>query len=64
MVVSFIGMAPADAPRYVVAVVAQTPKGAGGSVAAPAFQDMMAFTLAHFGVVPTGTTPPHLTVYP
>jgi cell division protein FtsI (penicillin-binding protein 3) len=63
-VASFIGMAPADAPRYVVAVVAYTPKGAGGSVAAPAFKDMMAFTLAHFGVLPTGTTPPRLSVYP
>jgi cell division protein FtsI (penicillin-binding protein 3) len=63
-VVSFIGMAPADAPRYVVAVVAHTPSGAGGSVAAPAFHDMMAFTLAHFGVVPTGTTPPKLSIYP
>ena len=40
-VASFIGMAPADAPRYVVAVFAHTPNGSGGTVAAPAFAQMM-----------------------
>ena len=44
-VVSFIGMAPAEAPRYVVAVTAHVPGGAGGSVAAPLFKEMMAVTL-------------------
>jgi cell division protein FtsI (penicillin-binding protein 3) len=63
-VVSFIGMAPAEAPRYVVAVTAHVPGGAGGSVAAPAFKEMMALTLSNFGVVPTGTEPPKLTIYP
>jgi cell division protein FtsI (penicillin-binding protein 3) len=63
-VVSFIGMAPADAPRYVVAVTAHVPGGAGGSVAAPLFKEMMAVTLSNFGVVPTGTEPPKLTIYP
>jgi cell division protein FtsI (penicillin-binding protein 3) len=64
-VASFIGMAPADAPRYVVAVTAHVPANAsGGSVAAPAFHDMMAFTLAKFGVLPTGTQPPKLSIYP
>jgi cell division protein FtsI (penicillin-binding protein 3) len=63
-VVSFIGMAPADAPRYVVAVTAHVPGGAGGSVAAPAFKNMMALTLSSFGVLPTGTEPPKLTIYP
>ena len=63
-VVSFIGMAPADAPRYVVAVTAHVPRGGGGSVAAPAFKEMMTFTLARFGVLPTGTEPPKLTVFP
>ncbi|MET7393209.1 penicillin-binding transpeptidase domain-containing protein [Dactylosporangium sp. NPDC005572] len=63
-VVTFIGMAPAEAPRYVVAVTAHVPKGAGGSVAAPAFKEMMALTLSNFGVVPTGTTAPTLTIYP
>ena len=36
-VASFIGMAPADAPRYVIAVFAHTPGGNGGEVAGPAF---------------------------
>ena len=57
-VASFIGMAPADAPRYVIAVFAHSPGGEGGSVAAPAFRDMMAFTLRYFQVPPTGTSPP------
>lgn len=63
-VVSFIGMAPAEAPRYVVAVTAHVPGGAGGSVAAPLFKEMMAVTLSNFGVVPTGTAAPKLTIYP
>jgi cell division protein FtsI (penicillin-binding protein 3) len=63
-VASFIGMAPADAPRYVVAVFAHTPGGNGGAVAAPAFAEMMEFTLRHYRVAPTGTKPPKLRVYP
>jgi cell division protein FtsI (penicillin-binding protein 3) len=55
---SFIGMAPADAPRYVIAVFAHSPNGEGGSVAAPAFSDMMAFTLGQNHVPPSGTAPP------
>jgi cell division protein FtsI (penicillin-binding protein 3) len=58
-VASFIGMAPADAPRYVVAVFAYTPGGdEGGKAAAPAFHDLMSFTLGHYRVPPTGTNPP------
>ena len=49
-VASFIGMAPADAPRYVVAVFAHTPGGDGGAVAGPAFGEMMEFTLRHYRV--------------
>jgi cell division protein FtsI (penicillin-binding protein 3) len=64
-VASFIGMAPADAPRYVVAVTMHVPSDtSGGSASAPAFQDMMQFVLAHFGVLPTGTVPPKLSIYP
>jgi cell division protein FtsI (penicillin-binding protein 3) len=61
-VASFIGMAPAEAPRYVIAVFAHTPGGEGGQVAGPAFRDMMAFTLRHYGVPPTGTKPPTFTM--
>jgi cell division protein FtsI (penicillin-binding protein 3) len=63
-VASFVGMAPADAPRYVIAVFAHTPAGNGGAVAGPAFAQMMEFTLRHYRVAPTGTKPPKLRVYP
>ena len=44
---SFIGMAPAAAPRYVVSVVIQNPQGAhfGGEIAAPVFKKVMSFVL-------------------
>jgi cell division protein FtsI (penicillin-binding protein 3) len=60
---SFVGMAPADAPRYVVAVFAHTPGGNGGVVAGPAFAEMMEQTLLHYRVAPTGTTPPTFSIY-
>ena len=63
-VASFIGMAPADAPRYVIAVFAHTPGGNGGAVAGPAFAEMMEYTLRHYRVAPTGTEPPTFTSYP
>uniref|UniRef100_UPI001BCC656F peptidoglycan D,D-transpeptidase FtsI family protein n=1 Tax=Rhizomonospora bruguierae TaxID=1581705 RepID=UPI001BCC656F len=56
-VASFIGMAPAENPRYVVAVMAYTP-GGGGAICGPAFREVMAATLAHYKVPPTGTRPP------
>jgi cell division protein FtsI (penicillin-binding protein 3) len=63
-VASFVGMAPADAPRYVIGVFAYTPGGNGGLVAGPAFRDMMAFALGHYAVPPTGTKRPKFHVYP
>jgi cell division protein FtsI (penicillin-binding protein 3) len=63
-VASFIGMAPADDPRYVVAVFAHTPGGGGSDVAAPAFKSMMEFTLRHFRVPPSATKPPDFVVFP
>jgi len=60
---SFVGMAPADAPRYVVAVFAYTPGGNGGVVAGPAFAAMMEQTLLHYRVAPTGTPVPSFTIY-
>jgi cell division protein FtsI (penicillin-binding protein 3) len=61
---SFIGMAPADNPRYVIAVFADVPTGTGGDVAAPAFSDMMGATLRHYRVPPTGTPAPKFKLYP
>ena len=57
-VASFIGMAPADQPKYVIAVFAHTPGGGGGAIAGPAFSAMMNYTLRHFKIPPTSTKPP------
>ena len=50
---SFIGMAPADHPRYVVAISAEVPDGAGGEIAAPIFSQMMGLTLRTYRVPPS-----------
>jgi cell division protein FtsI (penicillin-binding protein 3) len=56
---SFIGMAPADDPKFVVAVTVQRPANGyyGGTVAAPVFQDLMSYTLAARKVPPSGEPP-------
>jgi cell division protein FtsI (penicillin-binding protein 3) len=60
---SFIGMAPADSPRFVTAVVLQG-TGArgyfGGQVAAPLFSKIMGFALRAYRVAPSGTVAPVL----
>lgn len=55
---SFIGMAPAAAPKYVVSVVIQNPQGMhfGGEVAAPVFKKVMSFVLQTKQVQPIPTT--------
>jgi cell division protein FtsI (penicillin-binding protein 3) len=60
---SFIGMAPAEDPRYVVAVSADVPTGTGGQVAAPAFREMMKATLLHYRVPPSATEPPKFKLF-
>jgi cell division protein FtsI (penicillin-binding protein 3) len=62
-VASFVGMAPAEAPRYVVAVVAHTPRGGGGEVASPVFQEMMSVALRHYRVPPSTTRVPDFALY-
>jgi cell division protein FtsI (penicillin-binding protein 3) len=56
---SFIGMAPADAPKLVVSVVLQNPKGGyfGGQVAAPVFREVASFALQALRIPPTGAKP-------
>ncbi|HEY0536413.1 MAG TPA: penicillin-binding protein 2 [Actinoplanes sp.] len=61
---SFIGMAPADHPRFVIGVYADVPSGSGGQVAAPAFSDMMSTTLWHYQVPPSTTQPPTFKIHP
>ncbi len=53
-VASFIGFAPAQDPRLLVAVIVDQPQGDiyGGSVAAPAFGKIAAFALPYLGVPP------------
>lgn len=53
-VTSFVGFAPAKDPEYLVMVVVDEPQKDifGEVVAAPAFQDVMSFTLGYFNVPP------------
>ncbi len=52
---SFVGFAPADAPRIAIGVFIDEPKGEiyGGEVAAPVFRDIAEFALKAVGVAPT-----------
>ncbi|MET8279130.1 penicillin-binding protein 2 [Micromonospora sp. NPDC005174] len=62
---SFIGMAPAEKPRYVIAVFVYAPGGGGAAIANPAFRNMMQFTLRHYRVPPSPTgSAPKFVVYP
>jgi cell division protein FtsI (penicillin-binding protein 3) len=51
-IASFIGMAPAMNPKFLAAVIVDQPEGEiyGGSVAAPAFGEIAAFSLQYLGV--------------
>lgn len=55
---SFIGFAPADAPRYVISVTLQSPHNGhyGGVLCGPVFKKVMTFVLESEHVPPTGTT--------
>ena len=58
---SFIGFAPADAPRLVTAIVLQGTGRRGyygGSTAGPVFKDVMSFALRSLQIPPTGTVAP------
>ena len=54
-VASFIGFAPASDPRLLTAVVVDEPQSGsiyGGTVAAPAFAQIMSFALPYLGIAP------------
>lgn len=55
---SFIGVAPADAPRIAVSVILSNPRTSewGGVVAAPVFSDVAGYALQELKVPPSGTT--------
>lgn len=59
---SFVGFAPADAPRLAISVSVQAPRNGyyGGAVAGPVFRDIMSFSLRTLGVPPTGAASPVL----
>ncbi|MDO8144662.1 MULTISPECIES: penicillin-binding protein 2 [unclassified Isoptericola] len=54
-VASFIGVAPADDPRYTVSVFLKSPRSSiyGGVVAAPVFSELMGYVLRSAGVPPS-----------
>jgi cell division protein FtsI (penicillin-binding protein 3) len=53
-IASFVGFAPAQDPELLCAVMVDEPNGAiyGAEVAAPAFRDIMAFTLPYLRIAP------------
>lgn len=57
---SFVGFAPADDPRVVIAITIDEPQGAlryGGQVAAPVFRGIAEQVLPELNVLPDGTIP-------
>jgi cell division protein FtsI/penicillin-binding protein 2 len=56
-VASFVGLVPAEVPRYVILVKISKPRGAiyGGVVAAPAFAQIARIAMMHAGVLPAAT---------
>ncbi len=63
-VASFIGLAPADKPRLVVAVSLNNPRNGhyGGVLGAPVFTKVMSYALQAMRIPPTGTVAPRLPV--
>jgi cell division protein FtsI (penicillin-binding protein 3) len=63
---SFIGMAPADDPKLVVAVTLQRPTHGyyGGTVAAPVFKEIMTYALQKLQIPPTGSKSPTIRLVP
>ncbi|MBP0450262.1 cell division protein [Kitasatospora sp. RG8] len=61
---SFIGFAPADAPRVTVSCVIQKPVNGhfGGQLCGPVFKQVMEFTLKTLQVPPSGSEAPNLPV--
>ncbi len=59
-IASFIGMIPAEQPRYVILVKVERPHGSiyGSQVAAPVFAELARAAMFHAGIMPaTGSAP-------
>ena len=61
---SFVGVAPIEAPRIVVGVMIDDPRGSiyGGAVAAPVFSEVVQQTLRLLGVAPDMSVQPGVVV--
>ncbi|HEY0396727.1 MAG TPA: penicillin-binding protein 2 [Candidatus Elarobacter sp.] len=59
-VASFIGMIPAERPRYVILVKVERPHGSiyGSQVAAPVFADLARAAMFHAGIMPAAPAAP------
>lgn len=59
---SFVGFAPADKPRFVVAVTVQRPLvgESGGVIAAPIFTQVMKYLLEKYNIPPSGASAANL----
>lgn len=62
---SFIGVAPADDPRLVVAVIVQNPKATryGGVTGGPVFREVMVHGLQAMNVPPSGSKSPKMAIF-
>jgi cell division protein FtsI (penicillin-binding protein 3) len=58
-VASFVGVVPAERPRYVILVKVERPRGAiyGSVVAAPVFAELARVAMLHAGVMPAAEAP-------
>ena len=59
---TFAGIAPADDPQFVVAIMVDNPAHGlhGGDVAAPLFKEIASYELQHAHIPPTGSLPRHV----
>jgi cell division protein FtsI (penicillin-binding protein 3) len=59
---TFAGIAPADAPQFVVAIMVDNPAHGleGGDVAAPLFHEIASYELQHAHIAPTGSLSRHV----
>ena len=59
---TFAGIAPADNPQFVVAIMVDNPAHGleGGDVAAPLFHQIASYELQHARIPPTGSVSKHV----